>query len=356
MVRRVDRRDRELRGLRLQNDLGTKVLFTALSVVALLFLAAIAASPARAYLVGDVTDQATEAEETATAPVTDDGTSVEDEAAPAGEETIPAPPDQVGEHEIPPVADQAGVSGNIPSVAENEIEVMSAPLVVDPVLDGADALVAVEDSLTGDAVIPVVEGVEDVSPFVETADEVRTLVTDVMVVVPAEVLDLVRVLPLFESPPVTTTRPVEIPPLPVMPAISVANEVVQRPEPVNERPQQLSGLFTKELVAEMTLFNLTNLTVGSAAVESSASPVPERETPAMAAYVPVAGTMPVLGGAGTSSSSGSSNSGAGAFGGLDAFNFLAAMAALLALCLLGWIRDRSRSGRSIFPSHGGRPG
>ena len=359
MVPRVDRRERELHGLRLQNDLGTKVLLVVLSVFALLLLAAIVASPARADIAGDVggvTDQVTEAVEIATPPVPDDGTTVADEGALGGEEAIPAPADQVGEEETSPVGDEAvGASESISLVGDDGIDVVTAALVVAEVPDGAEAVVPVEELLTGHAVSPVVEAVEDAPPFVESAEEVRTFVTDVVVMVPPGVLDMVRVLPLFVSPPGASPGPIEVPSVSVTPTISIA-EPVPSPEPVNDTPHQSRGLFTKQLLAEMTLFHLTELTVGSTAGGSSASPAPERETAAMAAYLPVAGTMPVVGGAGASSSSGSSHAGGGSFGGLDAFGFFAAMAALLALCLLGWIRDRSRSGRSVFPSHGGRPG
>jgi hypothetical protein len=357
MVPRVDRRDREVHGLRLQNDVGTRVLFVVFSVFALLLLAAVVASPARADLAGDlggVSDQATGAVETATPPATDDGATLQDEVSPGGGVAIPAPADQLWEEEIPPVWDEAvGAAESIQSVGDDGIDAVTAALVVAEVLDGAEAVLPVEESLTGDAVSPIV--VEDALPFVESAEEVRTFVTDVVIMVPPEVVDMVRVLPLLVPPAVAGPGPLVVPTVSVTPTVSIA-ESLPPPEPVNDTPQQPGGLFTKELLAEMTRFHLTELTVGSTAGGPSASPAPEPETAAMAAYVPVAGTMPVVGGAGASSSSGSSHAGGGSFGGLDTFGFFAAMTALLALCLLGWIRDRSRFGRSIFPSHGGRPG
>ena len=357
MVPRVDKRERELHGLRLQNDLGTKVLFVVLSVLALLFLAAIVASPARADLVGDVggvTDQVTDEVEIATALVTDDGTTVEDEGTPGEEDVIPAPADQVGEEEISAVGDEAvAVSESNPSVGAEGIDLATAALVVGEVLDGAESALPVEELLIGDAVSPVEEALEDAPAFVENAEEVPTFGTDVISMVPTEMVDMVRVLPLLVSPPVAGPGPIEIPTVSVTPTISIAESI--SPEPVNDTPQQSSGLFTKELLAEMTLFHLTELTVGST-TGGSASPAPERETAPLAAYGPVAGTVPVVGGAGASSSSGSNQAGSSSFGGIDAFSFFAALASLLALCLLGWIRDGSRSGRSIFPSIGGRPG
>ena len=364
MVPWVDKRERELHGLRLQNDLGTKVLFVVLSVLALLLLAAIVASPARAELTGGAggaADQVTEAAETTTASVIDDGTTVADEGAAGGEGAFTTPADQVVEEEISPVGDETvGVSENILSVGDNAVEVVIAALSEEVVLDDAGALIPPEDLLTEDLLTldlasPVVEVVEGVSPFV-IADEVRTVLADVVVMVPPEVVDVVRVLPLIVSPAVANPGPIEYPTVAVIPTINIAHESVLASPPVDAEAHQLSGLFAKELVTEMTLFHLTDLTVVSAAARSSASPAPERETAAMAAYVPVAGTMPVVGGAGASSSTGSSHAGSSSFGGVDAFSFFAAMAAWLALCLLGWIRDRSRSGRSIFPSHGGRPG
>ncbi|HKY49560.1 MAG TPA: hypothetical protein VJQ79_16435 [Acidimicrobiia bacterium] len=334
------------------------MLFVVLSVLALLFLAAIVASPARADLVGDVGgvgDQVTEEVEIATPPVTDEGTTVDDEATPGEEEVIPAPIDQVGEEEISPVGDEAvAVSESNPSVGTEGIDAATAALVVAEVLDGAESVLPVEELLIGDAVSPVEEALEDAPAFDESVEEVPAFVTDVVIMVPTEVVDMVRVLPLLVPPPVASPGPIEIPTVPVTPTISIAGSMPS-PEPVNDIPQQSSGLFSKELLAEMTLFDLTELTVGST-TGGSTSPAPERKTAPLAAYKPVAGTLPVVGGAGASSSSGSNHAGGGSFGGLDAFSFSAAMAALLALCLLGWIRDRSRSGRSIFPSHGGRPG
>jgi hypothetical protein len=374
MVPLFDTRETELHGLRrLQNDLGAKALFVVLSVLALLSLAAIFASPARADLAeaaDGMIDQVSGVVETTTSTLTDDsttapddgttvpdegttvpddGTTVEDNGAPSGEEGSSEPLEQIVADVIPLVADQAvEVLENVPPVVDDAIEVaVDAPPVVEEVLDVVEA---------GPPVVEDVLTVVGVAPVAEVVDEVRPVVADVVIMVPPQVVDVVRVLPLFVPLTVASPGPIEAPTDSAIPTISTAREVVPPSQPLKDGSQRSSGLFTKELVAEMALFHLADLTNGSAAGEPSASPVPEGETAAMAAYVPIAATMPVVGGAGASSSTGSSHSGSNSFGGLDVFSFFAAMAALLALCVVGWIRDRSRSGRSIFPSHGGRPG
>jgi hypothetical protein len=373
----VDTRETELHGLhRVQNDLGTKALFVGLSVLVLLFLAAMLASPARADLAGaadGLVDQATVVVEATTSvvetttstvtddetTVTDDATTVEDNGAPSGEEGNPAPLQQIVADEAPLVADEeVEVLEIVPLAVDDAIEVVvDTPPIVEEVLDVVEAVQPfVEDLLTVVGVAPVVEVVEDAPPLGDIVDEVSPVAADVVIMVPPQVVDVVRVMPLFVPAAVANSEPNEVLTDSALPTISSTGEVVRASQPIEDGSQRLSGLFTKELVAEMTLFHLADVTDGSAAAGSSASPVPERESPALAAYLPIAGTMPVVGGAGASSSTGSSHSGSSFSGGLDAFSFFAAMAALLALCLVGWIRDRSRSGRSIFPSHGGRPG
>jgi hypothetical protein len=368
MVPLVDTRETELHGLqRLRNDLGTKALFVVMSVLALLSLAAIFASPARAVLAGGdggLIDQASGVVETTTSSVTDgttvtdDGTTVEGSGAPSGEEANPAPLQLIVGNVTPPDADEGvEVLESAPPVVDDAIEVVVDGLpVAEEGLHVVEASPVIEDLLTvvGDA--PMEEVVDDALPLVDIVDEVSPGVAVVVNMFPSQVVDGVRVLPLFVPPAVASSGPIDGPIDSAIPTISSTNEVVLPSQPIEDGSQRLSGLFTKELVAEMTLFHLADLTDGSAAGGSSASPVPDRETAALAGYVPIAGTMPVVGGAGASSSTGSSHSGSSFFGELDAFSFFAAMAALLALCLVGWIRDRSRSGRSIFPSHGGRPG
>jgi hypothetical protein len=359
-----------LHGLhRLQNDLGVRALFVVLFVLVLLCLGAVFASPARADLAGaagGVIDQASDVVETATPAATDDataaaeddGATAEDSAASSEDEANPAPLEQVVADVIPPVADAAVEElENVPPVVDDAIgAAVDAPPVVEEVLDPNEGVPPfVEDLLTVVGADPAVEVVGDASPIVEPVDEVRPAVADVVIVVPPQVVDVVRVLPLF-VPPVVSPGTIEVPIGSPIPTLGNTGEAGLDPQPIKDGSQRLSGLFTQELVAEMTLFNLADSTGVSAAGGSSASPTPERETAAMAPYVPIAGTMPVVGGAGASSSTSSSHSGSSFSGGLDAFSFFAAMAALLALCLVGWIRDRSRSGRSIFPSHGGRPG
>ena len=398
---------------RLQNDLGTKTLFVVLSVLALLSLAAIFASPARADLAGGLIDQVSGVVDTTTSTtaddgttvaddgttvaddgttvaddgttvaddgttvaddgttvaddgttvaddgtaVTDDGTTVEDNGAPTVEEGPPTSLQQ-GVADVLVVDEAVELLEDVPPVVDDAIEVaVEAPPVVEDVLDVVEAgPPVVEDLLTVVGVAPVVEVVEDAPPLGEIVDEIRPVVADIVMMASPQVVEMIRVLPLFVPSAVADPGPIEGPTDSAIPTISSTREVVLPSQTLNDGSQRSSGLFTKELVAEMTLFHLADLTDGSAAGGSSASPVPEREAAAMAAYVPIAATMPVVGGAGASSSTGSSHSGSNSFGGLDVFNFFAAMTALLALCVVGWIRDRSRSGRSIFPSHGGRPG
>jgi hypothetical protein len=310
-----------------------------LGVLGALFLAAVFASPARADLVdaaGAVVDQ--------TIDVLDDTaiTVIETDAA-GDEESATLPIEEVA----------AEVT---PSVSEEPVKLVEDVVpVVDDVLEVEGATSpAIEDLLVVVDVEPVVELVDD--PLVEIVEEVGTVVADVVVMFPPGMVDVVGPMPLFVPATVASPGPIEVPTDPVRPTMSTTHEVGPFPQPIKDGSQRSSGLFTMELAAETTLFHLAELTRDSAARGSSASPLPERETAALAAYVPMAGTVPVVGGAGTSSSAGSSHSGGSIFGGLDAFSFFAAIAALLALCLVGWIRDRSRSGRSIFPSHGGRPG
>jgi hypothetical protein len=367
MVPSVDTRETELHGLnRLQRDIRTKAFFVLLSVLALLSLAAIFAQPARADLADSangvidqesgVVETATSVVETTTTTVTDPGTTLEDNGAPSSAEANPAPEQQILADVIPLVADQAvELLENVPPVVDDAVEaVVDAPPVIEEVIEAVPPVV--EDLLTVIDVGPAVEVVADAPPLVEIVDEVRPDFADVVTMVPPHVVDVVRVLPLFVPPAVANPGPIEAPTDSAIATVSTTRDVVLPSQPLKDGSQRSSGLFTKELVAEMTLFHLADLTAGSATGGSSASPVPEPETAALAAYVPIARTMPAVGGAGAPSSTSSSHSGSSSFGGLDAFSFFAALAALLALCVVGWIRDRSRSGRSIFPSHGGRPG
>lgn len=349
MVPSVDTRETELLGLnRLQNDFGTKALFVVLSVLAFLSLAAVFAQPARADLldaVGAVVDQTSDViEDTTTTVVENDAAGGEENAAPLEEvvEVIPpASEEPIEVVEDPPVVDEVlEVAGDAPPVVEDEIG-------VDQVIEVVEDLLVVVDAT------PIVEVVEDLAPVVEIVEEVRPLVTEVVIVTPPLVLDVVRVLPLFVPNAVVSPGPSEAPVFPV--PSSNPLEVSLSSERATDKPHQLNGLFTQELVTEMTLFHLADLT-NSVATESPASTEPDAETPGLAPYMPTSGRVAVVGGSGSSASSTSSHSGSSFFGGLDAFSFFAAMAALLALCLVGWIRDRSRSGQSIFPSHGGRPG
>ena len=207
-------------------------------------------------------------------------------------------------------------------------------------------------------VLPVVEIVEDLLPVDDVVPQVIPLgFDDVVELVPPFVTDAVEVLPIWVPTPVDSPGPI------ATPAVSAGAPVFDTPpaslatEPTKSESQQPDDFFTKQLVAEIAQFQLAELTRNAGGSSSSPSPVSDPETASMAGYVPIGRTLPVPErGAGAQGPIGSSHSGSGVFGGLDAFGFFAALAALLALCLVGWIRDRSRSGRSIFPSHGGRPG
>ena len=327
---------------RLQNEFGTKALFVVLSVLAFLFLATVVAQPARADLLdasGAVVDQASDVIEDTTTTVIENDADGEENALDEGVAEVIPPvseePIAVVEDVLPVVDDVLEVVGDTPPVVDDEV--------------GADQSIEVVEI---DA-IPIVEVVEDLSTVVEIVEEVRPVVIDVVNATPPLVLDVVRVLPLFVPNAVVSPGLSEVSSVPV--PSSNPLEVSLSSEPATERSSQPDGLFTQELVAEMTWFHLTDLT-SSAAAETPASTESDAETPGLAPYVPTGGRVAVVGGSGSSASSTSSHSGSSFFGGLEAFSFFAAMAALLALCLVGWIRDRSRSGRSIFPSHGGRPG
>jgi len=342
---------------RLRNDIRPKALIVVLFVLTFLFVAAFFALPAQADLldaVGAVVDQASDVvEDTTTTVIENVASGVADSATAAVEEIVVEviPPDVVEavdvlEDVLPVVDDVLEVVGDTPPVVEDVFEVVE---IIPPVVE--DLLVVVD-------VAPIEEIVEEVveviPPVVEIVDEVLPVVADVVTTVSPQLVDVV-VLPLFVPAVVAIPGPIEIPTNPVT-TTSNTPEVSLNSEPTKGEPRQLSGLFTQELVAEMSMFHLADLSGSSTATGSSASPVPAEETPGLAGYVPIGGPVPVVGSAGSSTSSGSSHIGSSFSGGLDAFSFFAAMAALLALCLVGWIRDRSRSGRSIFPSHGGRPG
>jgi hypothetical protein len=364
MVPRVDTREPKLHGpRRVQNDLGTKALSVALFVIGLLLLAAIAAPPARANLAGPTggsinqVDEVVEATTATTineaAPVTEDASSSEGGASPDdsgaidGEESKPAPAVPVLADLIPPVAHKAaGVAAKLPPASAEATDVTIEPLQV-----VEEALEAPLPELPAAGISPVTEVVEDIQPSLATLNENHPVAADVVVMAPTEAVDVVGVLPLFE-PPAVGPGSIEASTAPAMSTISLPEPVIAS-QPMGGRSQQVTGLFSKELVAEMTLFHSTD-TADDSVAGGPAAAAPERETAALAAYVPIAGAVPVVGGVGGSAFAGSSQSGSGSFA--AAFDFFAAMAALLALCLLGLIRDRSRSGRSIFPSHGGRPG
>ena len=328
---------------RLQKDIWAKASIVLLFVVAFLSLSAIFAQPADADLIDAVIDQATDVVETIVTPADE-----ADDSAPAEEIKVEGVPPVVEEvvdvvEDVPVLEDVLEVVEDVPPVVDEVIEVLDDGPVVEDVLE------VVED------VPPVVEILEDVPVVVEIVEDVLPALTDVVIAIPTQITDVV-VLPPFVPTAPESPGPIEVPTVPV-PTINNSPEVSHSSELTNDQSQSLEGLFNKELVAEMALFHLADLTTGSTANVPSASSPTEQNTRALAAYVPMAGTMPVVGGAGASSASGASHSGSSSFGaGLDAFSFFAAMAALLALCIVGWIRDRSRSGRSIFPSHGGRPG
>ena len=338
MVQRTSYGRRDLDGLqRLQIDIWARAFFVLWFVLVFLSLAAIFAQPARAL--GDAPiDEAADVVETTTTTVVDNGAS-------GGEEDDAAPAEEVVAETLPPLVEE------VAEVAEDV-----APLVEEVVEVGEDVTPGVEElAEIVEGVPPVVEELID-EELLEAVDVVvdfdSPVVTDVMAVTPSQVVDVILVLPLFVPDPVESPGPIE---LPTDPVVSTTSNSAAVPL-VSAFTKEESGqpFFTRGMVEEMAPLHPVDLTDGPTAAGSSGSPLPKRETPPLAAYVPIAGAGPVVGGAGSSSSS-SSHSGSSFFG-VDAFGFFAAMAALLGLCLVGWIRDRSRSGRSIFPSHGGRPG
>jgi hypothetical protein len=330
---------------RLQKDIWAKASIVLLFVVAFLSLSAIFAQPADADLIDAVIDEAADVIETTVTPADEEA----DEAAPAEEIEVEV---------LPPVVEEVlDVVGDVPPVVEDVLEVVEdGPPVVEDLLEVVGNVPPVVEDVAEvmEDVPPVVEILEDVPVVVEIVEDVLPVISDVVIAIPTQVTDVV-ILPPFV--PTAPESPGPVDPTVSVPTIGNPPEVSHTSGLTTDKSQPLGGLFNKELVTEMALFHLADLTTGSTANAPSSSSPPEQKTPGLAAYVPIAGTMPVVGGAGASSASGASHSGSSSFGGgLDAFSFFAAMAALLALCIVGWIRDRSRSGRSIFPSHGGRPG
>jgi hypothetical protein len=345
----------ELDGLaRLRRGVGTKTVFVLLAVLSFLALAAVASPPARADLIDTVLDPV---EDVVESVITDP--SAEDD----GTDT---PPVEVGDV-VPIVEEVVDVVDVVPPIVEEVVDVVDVvppvveevvgvvPPIVDEVGEVIEIIPPVEEIV--EDVLPVVEIVEDVLPVEDVVPQViPSVLDDVVQVVPPQVMDAVEVLPIWVPAAVDTPAPIATTaapggaPLADTP-VSLATELTK------SDLQQSDVLFAKQLVAEIAHFQLAGSAMNSAGADSSPSPVADPETASLAGYVPITRTLPAPErGAGAQGPIGSSHSGSGLFGGVDAFGFFAALAALLSLCLVGWIRDRSRSGRSIFPSHGGRPG
>ena len=347
----------ELDGLpRLRRDVGTRVLFVLLAVLAFLALAAVASPPAKAGLIDTVIDPVEDIVESVIndPPAEDEASETEpvevvDVVPPIVEEVV-----EVIEV-VPPIVEE--VVEVVPPIVEEVVEVVEVvPPMIDDVVDVIEILPPVEEIV--EEVLPVVEIVEDVLPVDDVVPQVIPLgLDDVMELVPPLVTDAVGVLPIWVPAPVDGSGPIPTPAVSTPAPVLVTPAVSPATEPTKSESQQPDDLFTKQLVAEIAQFQLAELARNAGGSNPSQSPVADPETASMAGYVPITRTLPVPErGAASQGPIGSSHLASGLFGGLDAFGFFAALAALLALCLVGWIRDRSRSGRSIFPSHGGRPG
>ena len=272
--------------------------------------------------------------------------SVDDEAEPLEIDLV----------DDPVVEEVVGVPKEIPSGLERVLEEANA-------LDGLAALFEdedlpsglaqfvgvpvdddappVDDEVVDDVDAPLVDGgevdisvVEGVSPVVDEAGGSPPRVGDV--VVPPEQIDVIA------SPGTSSPG-----------AASVGLPDTAPGSPVNEPRENLTvstGENNAQTGAEPAPPKLAGLVEGS--------PSPFSDQPAfLAGYVPFEGPAPVTerGAVGSGSASQPNLSGA-LFGGLDAASSVAALWALLALGVVAWIRDRSRSGRSIFRSLGRRPG
>ena len=346
--------------LGLRKHSWAKALWLLVSVLAFLLLSSIFAQPARADLIDAVVDQSEIAEATSSTP----SDSTADNTAPEGDAYASPDTEEVDAVTVAPAfdvistADEAIESiGTDPPATSESIEVEEiVPSTLDEVTAVIDDLPVVEEALeTVEEVVPV-EIVEEALPIVEQVESVfDAAVSAAPPLVDGPVVNAVGVLTeaIFESIESFAVDPQRDP---VPPANSEPPMVTLGPETIpTSRPT--SDLLSRQLIVEMAQFQLAESTNGTAGNRSPAPPAPDRQTASMAGYVPVAGTVPTTDrGPSASGSGGFGQSGTGFLGGLDASSFLAALAALLALCIVGWIRDRSRSGRSIFPSHGGRPG
>lgn len=339
----------------LRKNISLKALFVLLAVLAFLFLGAVFSQPARADLIGADSELIDQVEEVAEAT----GATVADSGAPANEADDAAPLEEVIEEVVPPVAEDAIEIEVVPPVVEEVIEVADAP----PVLEDLAAVVEDVPPLVEESIELVDDGVrvvEDALPIVDDVpivEELLPILDEVVSFAPPLVVDVIQVLPILVFDVVGIPGPIDVPTAPAIPPTlnpspaSLATEIAKAPTPRSD------GLSSRQLVAELAQLQLAGLMDASSGGPLSSSPVPDQETASLAAYVPIAGPLPVVEtGAGGSGLGSSSHSGGGFFGGLGAVGYFAALAALLALCLVGWIRDRSRSGQSIFPSHGGRPG
>ena len=350
----------DLLGLRKNN--WAKALWLLVAVLAFLILSSIFAQPARADLVDEVVDQSEIAEAPSSTPSdsTADNTEPQDDAdaSPVSEESE-APVTVAPAFDLITIADEAIESIDTdPSATSESIELAEVvPSTLDEVAAVIDDVPVVEEVLeTVEEVVPV-EIVEEVSPIVEQVESVFDAAVSAAPslvdgpVVPGVGVLTGAILESVESPAPVDPRRDPVPHAsPEPPMVTLGPETIPPSRPT-------SDLLSRQLIVEMSQFQLAESTDGTAGNHSPASPAPHRETASMAGYVPVAGTVPNTDrGPSASGSGGFGQSGTGFLGGIDASSFLAALAALLALCVVGWIRDRSRSGQSIFPSHGGRPG
>jgi hypothetical protein len=357
MVRKVHEWETGLIGLhRLREDIWTKALFCVLVVIALLVLNAAFSQSAGASIIGSDEAVSDAPDEVITDATDDVVTEVPDEVVSDSPDDVvaEAPEDAIGTDDA--IGDATGVVEQV--VDEVVDEVVET---VNPNGDEAEESVVVGDAgleidipVLGDEAGPVADLIEEIPVAVE---DTSSVLDDVLTSLLPVGVDLVGVLPVpppevevVVAPATVTAAPVEV---------GGSSLDLREASPASEASQPLSladAMYGEQLGTELALFRLSNVT-SDAATGPGLSPSPGEETvPGLAAYAPLPRPVPVERGPAGPSQGSSTHAGGGHFGAIDPYGFFAAMAALLALCLVGWIRDRSRSGRSIFPSHGGRPG
>ena len=354
---------------RLRDNIWTKTLFFVLAVIAFLVLDAALSLSAGAIVTGTddaVSDSSQEVIADATGdvvtevpdePVSD---SPEDSVAEALDETASDSPGDVVADEPEDAIEDAieDNSGVVDEVVDEAIQTgdPNSDIVEGSVLFDEGGL-DVDIPVLGDE--PVVDLIEE-NPVV--VEDISSVLDDALTALPPMGVDMVGVLQ-FLTPEVPVVTPeVNVAPamLTVAPvAVGGSSFDLGQATPATETvqpPSLANALYGEQLGAELALVGLSNVTSHPATGPGLSSSPGEENVPDLAPYTPLPRPVPVERGPAAASQGGSTHAGGGHFGAIDPYGFFAAMATLLALCVVGWIRDRSRSGRSIFPSHGGRPG